>query len=205
MSHYWSVPPEWTGETAVLLGGGPSIGSVNMGAIHRSGARVIATNDSFRLAPWADVLYFCDREWVEIRGREVRATFTGKYLVTLENEFAGVKRLRNTGERGLETDPAGLRTGNNSGYQAINLAYHFGASRILLCGFEMCVRGDQLHHFEGIRRQDAADFDNILRDQMLPCFDTLIEPLAGVEVINCTPGSRLTCWPCAPLSEALRG
>jgi hypothetical protein len=186
MSGYWSVPPEWTGETCCILGGGPSLASVDFRALNRTGCRVIAINDAFRFAPWADVLYCLD----------VRASFTGKYLVTLENRIYGVKRIRNTGELGLETDPAGLRHGHNSGYQCINLAVHLGVSRIILFGYDMHVSGERTHAMDGVRRQDPGDFDQILRDKMLPCFPSLVEPLAaaGVEVWNATPGSRLRCW-----------
>ena len=57
---YWSIPPEWTGETAFLLGGGPSLKGFNAECLR--GRRVIAINNSWELAPWADVLYFCDEK-----------------------------------------------------------------------------------------------------------------------------------------------
>lgn len=201
---YWSVPPEWLGETCIILGGGPSLANVDMPAVRDSGFRAICVNDAFMWAPWADLLYFCDMEWWDARGRQVREVFHGR-LVTLENEITSVKRLRNTGERGLETDPAGLRHGSNSGYQAINLAFHLGVSRIVLLGYDLRVHGDRLHAIEGHRRQDAVTFDRLLKDVMLPNFESLVEPLAaaGVEVVNVTPGSRLRCWPMIDLRDAL--
>jgi hypothetical protein len=44
-----------------------------------------------------------------------------------------------------------------------------------------------------------------MKNSMLPCFDSLVEPLkdAGVEVINVTPDSALKCWPCRSLEELL--
>ena len=201
---YWAVPPEWHGETCIILGCGPSLASVDMRAVRDSGARVIAINDAILLAPWADVGYFCDLEWWDARGRQVREVFHGR-LVTLENAIAGVKRLRNTGERGLETDPCGLRHGSNSGYQTIGLAHHLGVSRIVLCGYDLRVHGDRLHAIEGHRRQDADTFDRLLKDVMLPNFESLVEPLAaaGVSMVNATPGSRLRCWQMIDLRDAL--
>jgi hypothetical protein len=205
VSGYWSVPPEWTGETCCILGGGPSLASVDFRALNRTGCRVIAINDAFRFAPWADCLYFCDQRWWDKRSLDVRASFTGKYLVTLENRIYGVKRIRNTGELGMETDPAGLRHGHNSGYQCINLAVHFGVSRIVLYGYDMRVHGNQTHAIEGVRQQNATDFDRLLRDKMLPAFDSLVQPLANAnaQVLNATPGSRLRCWPIVDLRTAI--
>lgn len=204
---YWPVPPEWTGDTCVILGGGPSLASVDFRALHRTGYRVIAINDAFRWAQWADVLYFCDQRWWDKRSQEACAAFTGKHIITLENRIYGVRRMRNTGELGLETDPAGLRHGHNSGFQAINLAVHFGVSRIILCGYDMRARGEQTHAIDGVRSQNAADFDRLLHDTMLPAFDSLVDPLAaaGVEVRNITPGSRLRHWRIEKRAELREG
>jgi len=42
-------------------------------------------------------------------------------------------------------------------------------------------------------------------EAMLPKFPTIVEPLrgAGVEVLNATPGSALTCWPMESLEKLL--
>lgn len=175
---------------------------------------MIAVNDSFLLAPWADVLYGCDETWWQSRGASIRKIWHGGEghiacrfgtKVTLENKIEGVLRLRNTGEEGLETDPTGLRTGKNSGYQAINLAYHFGAKRIVLLGFDMRLGpSGEMHWNARPERQTPAGFAQTL-SLMLPKFDTLKEPLkrAGVEVLNATPNSALKTWPYVPLEDIL--
>ncbi len=201
---YWSVPPEWTGETAYILGCGPSLRGFDARVLRGRG-RVIAINDSFRLAPWADVLYACDLRWWQTRREAIQAIWQGRRMVTLENQIDGVLRLRNSGEDGLETDPGALRTGKNSGYQAIGLAYHFGASRIVLLGFDMHVspRGE-MHWNDRPEVQTPGGFASTLR-LMLPKFDTLREPLAtaGVQVVNVTPGSALRTWPMVQLVDVL--
>lgn len=201
---YWSVPPEWTGETCFILGCGPSLRGFDARVLRGRG-RVIAVNDSFRLAPWADVLYACDARWWQTRRAAVRDIWEGRRRVTLENEIDGVLRLRNSGEDGLETDPGALRTGKNSGYQAIGLAYHFGASRIVLLGFDMRLgRAGELHWNERSDGQTPQGFAQTL-GLMLPKFETLREPLAtaGVQVVNATPGSALRVWPMAGLRDVL--
>lgn len=191
----------WRGETAFLLGCGPSVRRADVERLH--GRRVIAINDSVFLAPWADVLYACDARWWQTRAPRLNG-YRG-LRVTL-SDVPGTLRLRNTGETGMETEPDGLRTGKNSGYQAINLAYHLGATRIVLLGYDMRIgRAGELHWNARPELQTASGFSRTLA-AMLPMFDTLVEPLraAGVEVLNATPGSALRCWPCVTLESCCR-
>lgn len=198
---YWTVPREWPGETCFILGGGPSLRG--FGAAVLRGRRVIAINNSYLLAPWADVLYYCDRQWWVKHREEALATFTGQYRISLGTSEGGTRRLYQGGPRGLDTRPNALRHGSNSGYQAINLAYHFGVSRIVLLGYDLHVDESQSHwhagHGASLNSQAQA------LDLFLPRFPHLVEPLraAGVEVINATPSSALRCWPYIPLENLL--
>lgn len=196
--------PEWVGETCFIIGCGPSLIGFNARQLIGRG-RIIAINDSFELVPFADVLYFCDLRWWQTRRQRVHDIFQGRKIITLENDISGVLNLKNTGATGLETDPAGLRHGSNSGYQAINLAYHYGATRIILLGYDMKVSGEKLHWNDRSDGQNAAGFQRTLNN-MVTNFRHLKEPLAqaGVEVINCNPGSALRVWPCLPLSKVLQ-
>jgi hypothetical protein len=197
------VPRLWPGETVVCIGGGPSLTSADVDAV-RGRARVIAINDAYRLAPWADVLYAADAAWVEwhdgvpsfdgpkysIAGGIVPATTRPDWQV-----------LRNTGLVGLEPEPTGLRAGHNSGYQAINLAVHFGATRILLLGYDMGLSDEGRSHWFG----DHPDHRLSPYAQMMAAFDTLVEPLQeiAVEVVNCSRRTALRVFPCLDLAEAL--
>lgn len=201
MIGYWTVPRFWEGETAAILGCGPSLSIVDFDALKASGQRVIAINDAIFEYPDADILYFCDRSWWDGEfGRRERFEKLGVpcWRATLENEIPGVFRLKNTGALGFDPDPQSLRHGSNSGYQSIHLAVHLGATRIILHGFDMRIVRGELHSMARRERQDAAGFGRVLREEMLPKFQSLVEPLRerGVEVINATPGSalRLRCW-----------
>jgi hypothetical protein len=200
----WAVPREWGGETCFLLGGGPSLRNFDASVLR--GRRVIAINRSFRLAPWADVLYFCDRTWWLSDGAEVLRDFTGKYIVTIaavKNE-PRIRILENSGPGGLELAPTGLRHGTNSGFQSINLAFHFGARRIVLLGFDQKIEGNATHWHGGYGVAPEV-VHHAIKARMLPYFPTLVEPLKslGVEVWNATPGSALDCWPRVELAEIL--
>ena len=190
------------------LGGGPSLTQHQVNAL-RGRTRAIAINDAWRLAPWAEVLYACDGRWW--RKHDGLPDFPG-LKVTLSNSadevapWPDIMVLENTGAEGLETSPHGLRTGRNGGYQAINLAVHFGARRVLLLGYDMKSAPDGRTHWFG----DHADWPTrpgIFGDVFLPHFEGLAHALdaIGVGVVNCTPGSALDVFPKASLGQALAG
>lgn len=202
----WRVPRLWPGATIACLGGGPSLTAEQVNAVCGR-ARVIAINDAWRLAPWADVLYACDGRWWRKHGGV--PGFPG-LKVTLSNSavevapWPEIKVLANTGPDGLELSPHGLRTGRNGGYQAINLAVHFGARRVLLLGYDMKLGADGRSHWFG-EHADWPARPNIFRDVFLPHFEGLAHALdaIGVAVVNCTPGSALDAFPKASLDQAL--
>lgn len=194
------VPKLWPGETCVCIGGGPSLTAADVNAV-RGLARVIAINDAYRLAPWADVLYACDRKWID--WHDGVPSFTGpKYSLESSDTTtrADWQVLKNTGTTGLELDPSGLRTGVNSGYQAINLAVHLGAARILLLGYDMSCDGTASHWFG-----EHPDAQPSPYPQMREHFATMVEPLriAGVSVVNCSLRTALTAFPSVPLETEL--
>jgi hypothetical protein len=196
-----TVQKLWPGETCLLLGAGPSLTPEDVNAC-RGRARVIAINSSYKLAAFADVLYAADRKWWT--WEKGAPTFTGlKYSIAPmpASLYPDVQVLKNTGASGLELDPTGLRTGMHSGYQAIGLAVHLGAARILLLGYDLSVAPDGRTHWHG----DHPDQRPSPYPQMLEAFPSLVEPLAaiGVTVINCSRRTVLTAFPCASLDDEL--
>lgn len=170
---------------------------------------MIAVNDAYTLAPWADVLYACDGHWVKwhqgVKG------FTGlKYSLTVDrSKWPEWRQVRHDpsvkGQSGLSLDPTRLQTGRNSGYQAINLAVLFGASKIVLLGYDMSRDPAQRKsHFFGEhpKRPKPSPYS-----QFLQLFPSLVKPLrrAGVEVINCTRRTALTTFQQMRLEDALVG
>lgn len=96
-----------------------------------------------------------------------------------------------------------IHYGNNSGYQAINLAYLWGAERIILLGFDMQHTSGKVHFF-GDHPKHLANgpcFHSII-----PMFDRLAKDLEeeGVEVINATRTTALTCFKTQDLETVLQ-
>jgi hypothetical protein len=192
----------WSNATVAILAGGWSLTQADVDAC-RDRARVIAIKNTIELAPWADVLYACDSKWW--KAWPETASFAGpKYGLETVRGRADVTVLRQGVQSGLEEDPGALATGQNSGYQAINLAVHLGASRIVLLGYDMRPSSNGQHRWHVTHRYHngiiAPPYQQFLRH-----FASLIEPLArlGVSVINATPSSALDTFPKMTLAEAL--
>jgi len=101
----------------------------------------------------------------------------------------------------LSSTPGLIHHGKNSGYQAINVAYLLGCTRIILLGYDM-KGGPEAHFFglhpEGLRR--CPDYG-----KFVAAFRSIDPDEYGIEIINCTPGSALDAFPKRPLDEVLNG
>ena len=205
-----TVARVWPGETAVCIGGGPSLTVEDVEYV-RGKARVIAINDAYRLAPWADILYAADVKWW--RAHQGAPGFAGKKYSISRTPKTGSKEhdarwpdinvLRNTGRFGLETDASGLRNGMHGGAQAIGLAFHLGVTRVLLLGYDCKATGGEPHWFghhpEQARGQMAFSSWRYCLEVMAP---ELVK--AGIEVINCSRDTALRCFPQSTIDEALQ-
>jgi len=207
VNNLWLPIPIYRGETMAIIASGPSLTQEQVDLVME--LPTIAVNDAYKLAPWADILYACDAKWwnwhnPEFAGRKVGLKWnaiTGSYHANwAEDIHPDVWALASTGTEGLEDCPNGLKTGANSGYQAINLAVHLGAKRILLLGFDMQAVDGKNHWFGEHPDGVSPPYDN-----MLLHFPSIVEPLKkrGVEVINCSPDSILDVFPKMPLEEFL--
>jgi len=92
----------------------------------------------------------------------------------------------------------------NSGYQALNLAIHFGARKIILLGYDMqCGPNGQTHWFgshPGALEKGAGLYPRFVQN-----FRTTLPDLErnGITVVNCSRSTALDCFPKIPLVEAL--
>lgn len=148
------------------------------------------------------MLYACDADWwhkyfeqVKDLGPELWTQDIDTYRKYKLN-FVHAKRGEGLG-RGTT-----IHWGANSGYQAINLAYLWGAKRILLLGYD-CKNIDGKAHWFGQHPQGLNR--NQPLDEWKRNFPQLAADLQdeGVEVINCSPDSALTCFKGMDLDEAI--
>ena len=199
----------WPDATIICVASGPTL-TVEDVAYLRGRAPVVAVNDAIRLAPWAEVLYSSDRGWwryydgvPDFAGLKVGIGWKAGDASPIYR-LPSVQVLAHTGAEGLELAPTGLRSGGHSGYAAINLAVHLGARRIVLLGYT-CGPAHGRSHFFGRHPSGLPESTDQHYATFRRAYATLVEPLAaaGVSVVNATPRSWITAFPCAPLSAAL--
>jgi hypothetical protein len=199
---FTNVKPIWKGETVFIVGGGPSLKGFDFEQLRDKNTIII--NKAVQTCPWADVLYWTDSRVYDWYRDDINNFKGHKYTVKPYNVPSDVKALKNTGVSGLEEEPNGVRHGNNSGYAAINLAYHLGVSRIVLLGYDMGNLGAQSHYHEGYPVKMTQD--RTYETKMLHLFDKIATPLKekGIQIINANPKSRINCFPKLVLEKALR-
>jgi len=115
---------------------------------------------------------------------------------------------------GLSTDPSYVHRHHGSGPMMINIAYHYGIKRMLLVGWDMRYPGKvdrfnytEKRHFYGDdelsgqhfpQTGDNGEFTGLIRETCS------IKPEDyGIEIINCTPGSAMTCFKSAKIEDFL--
>ena len=201
---YHQLSPMWINETVFIIGGGPSLSNFDFNAL--LGKKVIAINKAILSYPQAQALYWTDSRFYGWYEQEVDSYKGLKYTIRPNyryTENSEVNILRKGKKFGLEKAVDTLAHGNNSGYAAINLAYHLGARRIILLGYDMGNNGTKSHFHEGYPTRQTSD--KIYQDQFIPGFKQLAEELKAknIEVLNASPYSRLTSFPKITLEKAM--
>jgi len=203
-TYYWSIPKEWAGETAVILGGGPSL-TPEMAELAKRYRRIAVNDAGLVLAPDADAMCWGDSRWYKWNKEELHK-FVGRYMVTWRptKPPAGrtvYKLVQIITAGALATQPNTV-VANNTGMGAMNIAFHFGVRRILLLGFDMKPRNGKTNwHF---RHKEPSQVHRY-KDVFIPAIERMGVQLKkkGIEVVNCTPDSALKCFPHKPIEQVI--
>lgn len=199
---YSTIQKKFEGETVYIIGGGPSLKNFEFRQL--TGARTIAINKALLFYTQTDVLYWTDVRFYLWYKNEVDNYKGLKFALKAGSQYTSDVNILKKGKAyGLEKDRQTLAHGNNSGYAAINLAYHLGAKRIVLLGFDMGSNGVESHFHDGYPTRPAGD--KMYQDKFLPGFKQLDAELkdSGVMVLNASPHSKLTTFPKITLEQAL--
>jgi len=199
---YSTVPKLFSGETIYIIGGGPSLKNFDFRTL--IGKKTIAINKAIIYHPTADVLYWTDGRFYTWFKNEVDSYKGLKFALKPGSQYTkDIQVLRKGKPHGLEEDPEVLAHGFNSGHAAINLAYHLGAARIILLGFDMINDGTQTHFHDGYPTRSAGN--KIYQDKFLPGFKQLNSEIKnkGIEILNASPHSKLNVFTKITLEQAL--
>jgi hypothetical protein len=199
----WVVPREWAGERCFILCNGESVREQRH-LIPKLRGRFIAIKEAVRLRPDADVLFVAAEKNDDIVP-DLLPLFRGTYVVARNKVPANypdyVKRICRTKDHTRLCDQSDHVCGFDCGTSAINLAYHFGATEIVLLGMDM--RGDrwckgEFHHpMPNIPADHHARHSAVLPDIAADA------KRKGIRIVNCSPISAVTCFEKQPLEAFL--
>jgi len=195
------IPRLWDGETVICVASGPSITDEDRETILDTRRKVIVVNRMWYSFRFADLLYAADGRWWKSSEAPQVGEFPG-LRVTGSRDVAGSHRV-SIRHRQIYDDPAFISNGTNSGFQAMCLAVHLGASRVCLVGYTMGLgQGGEVHSHEdhvGLHNPGKSDFGRWLAAfaHAAPVLKAM-----GIQVVNCSP-SALTCFERRPLAECI--
>ena len=202
--------PGWDTRTAVVIASGPSLTADDCRRVMMCRAndsvRVISVSNAWKLcAKWADVFFAADRRYWSAyfkamcaAGIEREEMYTSCVAASALHKINRVKAANQPG-LGLTS----LNTGGNSGYMGINLAYLFGARKIILLGFDMQAGPDGAKHFDGSHPPGLSQCMPF--PEWLHRFKALAKDLKerDIEVLNCARSTALWDFQRPSLEDAL--
>lgn len=201
------IQPRWKGETVAVIASGPSVRQIDVNRL-KGHTKTIVVNDSWQLCPWADILYAADRRWWEYHNYV--PAFRGERWTQHQGpkdwpavaKRRGLNVINSTHKPALSFDPSLIHTGMNSGFQALNLAVLQGAAHILLLGFDLAVLDGKRHWFgDHPGCMNKASPYSSFRKAFTEAAPQLGD--AGIDVVNCSMRSTLTCFPKQTVREAM--
>lgn len=166
----------------------------------------IAVNDAVFKLSRAQILYAADSAWW--RHHRGAMKFEGERwsVLDVEEPYRSNKLqvareydiilLDGKEQKGFSHDRRILSLGRNSGFQAVNLAMHLGAKRIVLVGFNMSGP-----HYFG---PHPLPLRNSLAESFISNFEAAVGSHPGIEILNATPGSKLKCYPTVELEDVIK-
>jgi len=197
------IPPYYKGAHAIVAAPGPSLTEEVVEQLRAVKDRyaIIGVGDAYRRIDFLDELYACDAKWWKVHGpriHELKPTFRSWCYDEEGIKWGAIKVEGRTGA-GFSTDNSKIHFGSNSGYQTLNLCYHWGFSKILLVGFNMRQVGGKTHFFEG---RDASLSTLSPYNKFVQAFNSIQKDIAA-KIVNCTPDSALTVFDKSDLEKEL--
>jgi hypothetical protein len=184
----------WRGRTVVCLASGPSLTVEDCDRVRESGHPAIVTNTTFKLCPWAEVLFGYDSAWWKKYRGEVDDVFSGERLTLSPNgKMLGAQSLH---------AQAWFSSFWNSGACAISLAVVGGASRIVLLGYD-CQKTDGRSHWHGDHPEGLGNAKSLPKWSKHFAGVARYAEKHGAKVLNCTRQTALTCFEKTDLEAAL--
>lgn len=182
-------------KVAYIIGGGVSIKFLDLSPLQ--GSFVIGVNNAFFLHDWISYCWFGDNRWY--LHNEDKLKKRRNKVATCNKEFENHKEIICLPRRkwqGLEIEFPYVGWNKCSGGSAINFAYHCGAKKIILIGFDMKASQDGKRNFHN----DHLEKWNVAEYNPYPGFIKCFQQIAvdakriEVEILNANLDSSLDCF-----------
>jgi hypothetical protein len=187
--------PNFKGKTVICIASGPSLTESDCNLARLSGLPAIVTNTTFKLCPWADVLFAYDSKWWTHYIEEVEKVFNG-HLLTYSHA------VKNLGVHCV-ADVHWFKNFQHSGACAIGLAIEFGAKEILLLGYDCKI--SEKTHWHGDHPDGWSNCASISRWHLHYEEVNKFALRKNARVLNATRDTSLTCFEKVKLEEFLKG
>lgn len=195
--------------TIACIGTGPSLTARQIEIAREKGFGLFGCNRVWEIAE-LDLLYGCNKEfWNYYWGRGLKDCQAEKWTTNKEAaERYGLNHIGEVDRKGLSKDPSYVHHGHGSGYTLLNLAYLKGAERVVLLGYDLKYAQDYdgynqipgsgpRHYFgeypEVLQHWPKLEVRQGVHVGLLELYET-VKRQGAVEVVNCTPGSAITCF-----------
>lgn len=207
--------------TVIIVCTGPSLKNFNFAALQDKGY-IIAVNDAGKYIPFADMWFTLDPWGCGSNGKQFPTNFKGDLFAAVPEDY-GTNHAKNHDHKvfahsrmnylhripfhsvsdykaydylnwGLNEDRSCINTGN-SGYGALNIAYHMQPKHIMILGldasngyfFDERKYTKNLNHLPMIFRSSITQLNS-----------------RGIEVLNASQYSKIDCFPRCTLNVALQ-
>lgn len=197
----------------IILGTGPSLTPDVIEKIKPY--RRFGANRSFQYN--CDVIAGCNHQfwhhyWPQIKGLPCHKWTTRPEL---KGQYPGLQYIEERWIDGLSTDNRYIAAHHGTGPQVVNLALHYGCKIMILVGWDMRFPGKvdrrrytEPRHFFGEDPLTSNHWPmtgtNGELTGLIKEMETIKPEDYGIEIINCTPDSAMTCFPMMDLDEALK-
>lgn len=191
----------WRGSEVVCIASGPSLTQADVELVKAwrydmAWRRVIVTNNTWQIAPWADAVFAMDLQWWQTYHSAVERGYKGlRFTQHSQGDKFGALNLRRR--------VRGYRGYKNSGACAVAAAIHLGASRVVMLGYDG-RKVDGKAHWHDDHPKGLGNAGSVKR---WPADFELVRGLAiktrGLIVINASRNSVLRHFERQELDQAL--
>jgi len=200
----------------IVIGTGPSLTQEAIELINASSLPKFGCNNTYQVCELTALLA-CNPEWWDYYWEDVRkGEFTKWTWDKPTSEKYGIAYIKGEWGDSLSTDPEVIHYGHSSGYQLLNLAYHFGVREFVLCGYDLryprnydrnARRPGGDRHFFGEYAPELEHWPMVgpsgEMTGLLDCYRTIDAKELGIRIINCSPGSALDFFEMGKLENEL--